>query len=406
MYNRSNLGELLALKSVTPEIWAGKKVVVRAALNVATSKDGQQITDATRLEEALPLLKSLGETAERVVILAHLGRPTLAREPEFSLEVVRKALEQGLGQPVQMLTDEQAIADLGAGKLGQQKFYLLENVRFFAGEDAKDAAARQEFAKQLAGTGDIYVNDAFADYRDSASTYDIAKLLPSYLGPVFVKEVAEVTKLANPARPFVAVLGGAKLSEKLDALLALGKDADKILVGGAMAYTLLKAKGIEVGKSLVEADKLDVAKQALEQFGNKLVLPVDHVVVPEFKAEATTTVTDSQEIPADQIAVDIGPKTIAAFEQEIAQAKSLLWNGPMGVFEWDSAAAGTQAVGKAISNSAAGFKFAGGGDSIAAINKFGLAGFSHVSTGGGAMLAMLAYDKFPTLDVILEIGGN
>lgn len=250
---------------------------------------------------------------------------------------------------------------------------------------------------------DLFINDAFADYRASASSYDVATLLPSYLGPVFLKEVKELAGLANPVRPMVAIIGGSKLSEKLDALLALLEVADKVCVGGAMRYTLFKAQGITIGNSRVENDKLDVAKEILSKYADKLVLPGDHMIISKRgdPAEVGYEYTEGLEIPEGHEAIDIGPKGIEIFKDTIASAKTIVRNGPVGVFEFDISAKGTEEIGKAIAANAQAYKLAGGGDSIAAINKCKLTGFDHISTGGGAMLAFLAYDKFPTLDVIV-----
>lgn len=403
MYKQTDLKSKLIAKSLEAVDFVGKKVLIRTCLNV-TMDDQGNIADATRIDESVPTLSLLGQKAARVVMMAHLGRPTIAREPEFSLEPVRLELESRLGQSVQMLStieDIKALADGTFASPASQKFFLIENIRYFAGEESKDDAQRTGFAELLSTLGDIYVNDAFADYREAASTFEVAKYLSSYLGPVFVREVEAVSYFAEPERPFTAVLGGAKLSEKLDALKALASSADKVLIGGAMAYTLLLAQGIEAGNSLVEADKLEVAKAILDQFGDKLVLPVDHIAVNEFSASAVTEVISAAQIPDGKIAVDIGPKTQELFKAHISQGKSILWNGPMGVFEWDSASSGTKAVGASIAAADA-YKFAGGGDSIAAINKFNLSGFNHISTGGGAMLAFVSYEQFPTLDVVLE----
>lgn len=386
----------LEAKNILNTDYSGKRILIRTCLNVAMDKSGN-ITDATRIEESAPTLKTLGEKANKVIMMAHLGRPTTAREPEFSLEPVRLELEKRLGEQVTMIKDESEFGNIIDGK-----YYLLENIRYFEGEEAKDLEVRKAFAQKLAALGEIFVNDAFADYREAASTYDIAEILPSYLGPVFVKEIKAISYFNEPARPFVAVLGGAKLSEKLDALLALAKQADKVLVGGAMAYTLQLSQGIGVGKSLIEEDKLAVAKQVMEQYKDKLVLPSDHVVASEFSAESPSEIIGNQDIPADKQAIDIGPRTQAEFVDHIQNAKSILWNGPMGVSEWESAKEGTQKIVQAIVSNSEAYKFAGGGDSIAAINKFGLTGFDHVSTGGGAMLAFVSYDEFPTLDVILK----
>jgi phosphoglycerate kinase len=403
MYKQTDLKAKLAAKNVAAVDLAGKRVLIRTCLNVAMDDRGN-ITDATRIDESVPTLSLLGQRAARVVMMAHLGRPTTARESEFSLEKVRQELESRLGQSVQMIStieDIKALADGSLSISASQKFFLVENIRYFAGEESSDKVQRAEFAELLSTLGDIFINDAFADYREAASTYDVAKYLPSYLGPVFIREVKAVSYFTQPERPFTAVLGGAKLSEKLDALKALASLADKVLIGGAMAYTLMLAQGVAVGNSKVETDKLDVAKAILDQYRDKIVLPVDHIVVDEFSSSAATEVVSAAEIPAGKIAVDTGPKTQELFKAHISQAKSILWNGPMGVFEWDSADAGTKAVGASIATADA-YKFAGGGDSIAAINKFKLSGFNHISTGGGAMLAFVSYEHFPTLDVVLE----
>ncbi len=403
MYKHTKLATHKTTKHIDNQDLAGKHVLIRTCLNVTLDKQGK-ITDDTRIRESLPTLKKLGELAERVVMLAHLGRPTTKREAEFSLEVVRELLEKGLEEPVVMLKDEKAMAELlTLERVGHPiKYFLVENIRYFAGEESKDKSERMNFAKELAKLGDIFVNDAFADYRAAASTYELAELLPSYLGPVFSREIAAVNYFAEPQKPFVAVLGGAKLSEKLDTLAVLAEKADKVLIGGAMAYTLMKAQGMEIGKSLVENDKLEVAKELMQKYAEKIVLPMDHLIAQEFAATAKTSFTETHEIPKDQLAIDIGPKTQADFQKIIASAGAVLWNGPMGVFEWEVGETGTKAVGEAIIANKNAYKFAGGGDSIAAINKFGLQGFDHISTGGGAMLAFVAYETFPTLDIILN----
>lgn len=402
MYQHPNLAALLESKDISNADLAGRKVIIRSVLNVVMDSAGN-ISDATRIVESLPALKMLGEKSARVVIMAHLGRPTMAREPEFSLEPVRIDLENRLGQSVTMLKDEAAIDDLIANSQNyHEKYYLLENIRYFEGEEAKDTVKREEFARKLAKMGDLYVNDAFADYREAASTVDVVKFLPAYLGPAFIKEVKALSNFAKPARPFVAVLGGAKLSEKLDAMLALAESADKVLVGGAMAYTLMVSQEINVGKSKIEEDKVQVAGEIMSKFKDKILLPIDHLVVEEFSSDAATEIISSQVVPEGKIAVDIGPQTIDLFKSEISRAESLLWNGPMGVFEWESAGKGTAEVGESIAQNTKAFKLAGGGDSIAAINKYCLNGFDHISTGGGAMLAYLSYEHFPTLEAIIN----
>ncbi len=383
-----------------------QRVIIRSCLNVTVDKDGR-VTDATRLNESLPLIQELAGKAQNLVIMAHLGRPK-ERSQDTSFWHLAQLLGVELekqGVSLKLISDltDSALEEIKNNQDSKQVF-LLENIRYFEGEDSKDAAHRFAFANTLASLGTVFINDAFADYRESASSYDIAKLLPSFLGPVFIREVEALSKFNNPEKPFIAVLGGAKLSEKLDALKSLLEIADKVIVGGAMAYTLLKAEGKEIGNSLFELDKLEVAKEIISKYKSKLVLPVDHLVCDIFNEESAlnSIVIDQQEIPNGKIAIDLGPDSIALFKDELSKAKSILWNGPMGVSEWEVSSKGTTAMGSAISSNLDAYILAGGGDSIAAINKFGLTGFDHVSTGGGAMLAFLAYDKFPILDVIVE----
>lgn len=387
---------------------ANARVIVRTCLNVSVDSNGK-VTDATRLYESLPLIKDLALNAQNVILTAHLGRPE-QRERKSSFWNVAEMLSQSLRENhievilVDDLTNEwidKMTHNINSSE--SKKVYLLENIRFFEGEESKDKTERMMFAKKLSMLADYFINDAFADYRESASTYDIATLLPSYLGPVFLKEVEALSKFNN-VDILVSVLGGAKLSEKLDALNSLAEISEKVVVGGAMAYTLLKAMGINVGKSLIEEDKLDVAKEVIQKYGDKLVLPVDHVVANEFTEEAARNAynTSDQNVPDSTVAIDIGWRTIKLFEETIILGNYILWNGPMGVFEWDRSSKGTLSIGQAIEKNGPAYKLAGGGDSIAAINKLQLKGFNHISTGGGAMLSFLAYEKFPTLDVIIN----
>lgn len=372
-----------------------KRIVLRACLNVAVDKEGKVI-DATRIDESIKTIKYLAENAKQVTILAHLGRPE-SYSKELSFWNVHQVLQEKLGQEIEFVLFQNSPKNLEA------KIILGDNIRFFKEEESKDPDTRMNFAKDLAQFGEVFVNDAFADYRESASTYDIAKILPSYLGYKFIEEVEALSKFSNAAN-LVSVLGGAKLSEKLDALKALAEISEKVVIGGAMAYTLLKAKGVNIGNSLYEEDKLSLAKEILNNYENKLVLPVDHLIASEFNEVASKSahVTLDEQVPDNTVAIDIGSKTTELFVQTISGAKNILWNGPMGVFEWETSAAGTLAVGKAISQNSSAYKLAGGGDSIAAINKLGLTGFNHISTGGGAMLAFIAYNEFPTLDVVIN----
>lgn len=384
------------------------RVIVRTCLNVSVDSEGK-VTDATRLYESLPLIKHLALNAQNVVLTAHLGRPD-KRERKFSFWNVVQILSQSLRENsievvlVDDLTDEWVDKITHNVNTNQnKKVFLIDNIRFFNGEESKDKAERMEFAKKLSYLANYFINDAFSDYRESASTYDIATLLPSYLGPVFLKEIEALSKFNN-SNMLVSVLGGAKLSEKLDALNSLAEISEKVIVGGAMAYTILKAKGMNVGKSLIEEDKLDIAKEVIEKYGDKLVLPIDHLVASNFSEEAARSSynTSDQNVPENTTAIDIGRRTIDLFKETISIANYILWNGPMGVFEWDISAKGTLEIGKAIEQNGPAYKLAGGGDSIAAINKLQLTGFNHISTGGGAMLSFLAYKEFPTLDVIIN----
>jgi phosphoglycerate kinase len=383
-----------------------KSILIRSCLNVAVDDEGR-MTDPTRFYEALPLIKELAGKVKTLIITAHLGRPE-SREKKSSFWHVAQVLNEELKKDNSDLVVE-LVEELDEKSMDQirnnsdkNRIFFIDNIRFFKGEESKDLSERKEFAKKLASMADVFINDAFPDYREAASTYDVAEILPSYLGPVFLKEAEALKVFSNPKKPFIAILGGAKLSEKLDALNALGNIADRIIIGGAMAYTLLKAQGISVGKSLVEEDKLEVAKEILIKFGEKLVLPMDHMITAKFDKEADFSYTENVEIPDGSIAIDIGKKSIENYKEIIRSAASILWNGPMGVFEWVHSALGTLEVGKSIEANTNAYKLSGGGDSIAAINKLGLKGFNHISTGGGAMLSFIAYDKFPVLDVILK----
>lgn len=384
-----------------------KRIVMRSELNVAVDEEGR-VTDSTRLKEALPMIKYFAKNTENLVILAHLGRPE-KRERKSSFWSVKELMLNMLsGEDIEV----ELVEDLNPVNIlkikgnknsgSNRKIFLLENVRFFPGEQSEDLNEKDSFLKALAELGNVYVNDAFGSYRKSASTYDIAKLLPSYLGMSMLKELEALQKLENPSRPVISILGGAKLSEKLDALKSLLEISDKVVVGGAMAYTILKAKGISIGKSLFEEEKLEDAKKLVSKFDSKLVLPIDHLIADDFDKQSPFEETNAVDIPENKIAIDIGPKSIELFDKEIRSAKTIVWNGPMGVFEWNHAEKGTREVLNAILSTTEAYKLAGGGDSIAAINKFGVSGFDHVSTGGGATLAFLAYEEFPTLDVILK----
>ena len=381
-----------------------KRVLLRVDFNVPI-KDGV-ITDETRIVEALPTIEYiLAKPGTSLVVMCHLGRPAGdgTREPQFSVKPIAKRLSEKLDRPVQYIDDtigEKVEAAAKALKPGEILF--LENVRYYKAEKKNDP----EFAKQLAALGDVYVNDAFGTaHRAEASTEGVAHFLPSAAGFLIEKEVKFFAPiLTNPDKPLVAIIGGAKVSSKIAVLESLLKTADTFIIGGGMAYTFLKAKGYEVGKSLLEADFLDTAKNflaAAEKAGVQVLLPVDNVVASEFNEKAEAPVIDSDNIPADKMGMDIGPKTIELFSKAIIPAKTVVWNGPMGVFEFDTFANATTQVAMAVAE-CQGTTVVGGGDSVAAANKFGLSKkLSHVSTGGGASLEFLEGKKLPGI-VALE----
>ncbi|WP_366179848.1 phosphoglycerate kinase [Actinomyces timonensis] len=385
---------------------AGKRVLVRSDFNVPLDAD-KNITDDGRIQAALPTLRKLLQAGAKVIITAHLGRPKGQANPDFSLAPVAKRLAEVTGVKVVLAEDtvgesaKAAVAAMSAGEI-----VLLENVRFNAAETSKDDAEREAFAAQLAELADAFVSDGFGVvHRKQASVYDIAKILPAAAGLLVVKEIESLGRAVNdPERPYTVVLGGSKVSDKLGVIANLLSKADRLLIGGGMAYTFLVAQGHEVGASLLEKDQVETVKGYLataKANGVELLLPVDTVVAPEFKADAPATVVAADSIPADQMGLDIGPKTAEAFSEAIASSKTVVWNGPMGVFEFDAFAAGTKAVAKAISDSDA-FSVIGGGDSAAAVRTLGFdeTTFSHISTGGGASLELLEGKTLPGIAVL------
>lgn len=390
-------------------------IVVRSCLNVTLDSDGN-VLDNSRIVESSKLIKELGGRVNRVVILAHLGRPTKYSK-EFSFVNVVKELEKEVNKGGNGLSNEgdnnlsitlvNTLEELeNLVNQNAKGIYLLENIRFNSEEESSDLNVRSEFGKRLSKLGDIFINDSFADYRESASNYDIVKNIPSYLGPVFINEINNLNKLKTPRKPYIAILGGAKLSEKIDILNSLLSSCDKVLIGGAMSYTILKAKGINVGNSLIEEDKLDVAVEILNKYSDKLVLPIDHLVSNEFDEKSSYEYINEVNISDNRVAIDIGWETIKLFKDEILKANTILWNGPMGVFEWEHSSVGTVEIAKAIVNNVNAYKVVGGGDSITALNKFNILGFDHISTGGGAMIKYLSGDEFKTLEVILNQSNN
>jgi phosphoglycerate kinase len=393
----------MAIKTIKDADFSGKKVLVRVDYNVPL-KEGT-VTDDTRIRASLPTLKALLDHAgSKLILMSHLGRPKGQKKPEFSLEPVASKLSELLGRPVQMANDcigddvEAAVNALDGGDV-----LLLENVRFHAGEEKNDA----DFAKSLASLGDVYVNDAFGSaHRAHASTEGVTKYLPAYAGLLIEKEVSFFGMiLEKPDHPLVAIIGGAKVSTKIAVLESLLPQCDTMVIGGGMTYTFLKALGHEIGKSLLEEEYIDTAKQLLSKAKEQnveLLLPEDHVVASEFSEDAEPEVVDGVDIPAGKIGMDIGPKTIDRVGDAIKQAKTIVWNGPMGVFEFDNFAQGTLKVAQYIANSA-GTTVVGGGDSVAAANKFGLADkMSHVSTGGGASLEFLEGKTLPGIAALEE----
>ncbi len=385
----------------------GKRVLVRSDLNVPL--DGTRITDDGRIRASVPTLRTLLDAGARVAVVAHLGRPKGAPEEKYSLRPVVGRLGELLGTDVTFATDtvgesaRQTVAALGDGEIA-----ILENLRLNPGETSKDEAERREFAEQLAALADAYVSDGFGVvHRKQASVYDVAQLLPSAAGLLVLKEVESLRKVTDdPERPFVVILGGAKVSDKLGVIENLLTKADRLVIGGGMAYTFLKAKGLEIGNSLLDAEQVDTVRgylETAEQNGVQIVLPVDTVVAAEFGPDVDSEVVPSNQIPADKEGLDIGPKTAELFGSSIADAKTLFWNGPMGVFEFEKFAEGTRAVAEAVA-SCAGFTVIGGGDSAAAVRNLGFdeSRFDHISTGGGASLELIEGKELPGIAILEE----
>lgn len=380
----------------------GKRVLVRVDFNVPQDKETGAITDDKRIKGALPTIQYLKENGAKVILVSHLGRPKKGPEAKFSLKPVADRLSELLAAPVQLASDvvgEDAKAKAAALQDGE--VLVLENVRFHKEETANDPA----FAKELASLADLYVTDAFGTaHRAHASTAGVANFLPGAMGKLVEKEINVMGEALNaPARPFVAILGGAKVSDKIGVINNLLDKVDALIIGGGMAYTFLKAQGKEIGTSLLEADKVDLAKELMaraEEKGVKLLLPIDHLVATEFSADAVAdTVTD---IPAGSMGMDIGPETVKAYAAAIADAKTVVWNGPMGVFEFEAFAGGTREVAAAVAASDA-TSIIGGGDSAAAVELLGFADkVTHISTGGGASLEFLEGKVLPGIDCLVD----
>jgi phosphoglycerate kinase len=378
----------------------GKRVLVRSDLNVPL-EDGA-ITDDGRIRASLPLIRSLAEQGAKVVVTAHLGRPKGAPDPKYSLAPVGKRLEELLGRPVRLARDVVGPdAATSVEELREGGVVLLENVRFEVGETSKDDAERGAFADRLAAFADLYVDDAFgAVHRKHASVYDVAQRLPHAAGPLVAAEVEVLERLEkDPDRPYVVVLGGSKVSDKIKVIEALLPKVDTLLVGGGMCFTVLTAQGHGVGSSLLEEEMLVQCRTLLGS--GKVVLPVDVVAATAFSADAEHSVVPVDQIPDDRMGLDIGPESVALFASKLAGAKTVFWNGPMGVFELAPYAEGTRGVAEAVA-SLAGLTVVGGGDSAAAVRALGIdeSRFTHISTGGGASLEHLEGKVLPGLAVL------
>lgn len=407
-----NLDDLLA------EGVSGRRVLVRADLNVPLDKqtgdindhnsasapqggapDGMRIADDGRIRAVLPTLSALVQAGAKVVVCSHLGRPKGAPDPQFSLRPVAGRLGELLGAPVRFAEDtvgdsaQSTVADLADGQVA-----LLENLRFNKGETSKDEAERGAFADQLAALGDAYVDDAFgAVHRKHASVHDVPARLPHVAGRLVLREVEVLSKLTGaPERPYVVVLGGSKVSDKLAVIEALLPTVDRLLIGGGMCFTFLRAQGHEVGTSLLEEEMVETCRNLLERSDGKIMLPVDVVAADAFAPDAAHDTVPADGIPSHRLGLDIGPETVAGFAAALSQAKTIFWNGPMGVFEMAAFANGTRGVAEAITKTDA-FSVVGGGDSAAAVRALGLdeSSFGHISTGGGASLEYLEGKTLP-----------
>ncbi|MEU7759884.1 MULTISPECIES: phosphoglycerate kinase [Micromonospora] len=388
-----NLDDLLA------EGVSGRRVLVRADLNVPLDKQTGEISDDGRIRAVLPTLSALVQAGAKVVVCSHLGRPKGAPDPQFSLRPVAGRLGELLGAPVHFAEDtvgdsaRSTVADLADGQVA-----LLENLRFNKGETSKDDAERGAFADQLAALGDAYVDDAFgAVHRKHASVHDVPARLPHYAGRLVLREVEVLSRLTGePERPYVVVLGGSKVSDKLAVIEALLPTVDRLLIGGGMCFTFLKAQGHEVGTSLLEKDMVETCRNLMERAPGKIMLPVDVVVADAFAPDAAHDTVPADGIPSHRLGLDIGPETVAGFAAALSQAKTVFWNGPMGVFEMAAFANGTRGVAEAITKADA-FSVVGGGDSAAAVRALGLdeSSFGHISTGGGASLEYLEGKTLP-----------
>jgi len=389
----------------------GRRVLVRSDLNVPL--DGDRITDDGRVRASAPTIRRLADAGARVVVMAHLGRPGGRPDPAYSLRPVAERLGEVLDRPVAFATDtvgESARATVDGLEDGQVA--VLENVRFADGETSKDDSVREAFADRLASLGDVFVSDGFGVvHRKQASVYDVAKRLPHAMGDLVAAEIEVLRRLTGavegtPERPYVVVLGGSKVSDKLGVIDNLLGKADRLLVGGGMVFTFLKAQGHDVGKSLLEEDQVDTCREYLRRAaaaGVEILLPTDIVVADAIADDAAASVVPADAIPSDKLGLDIGPESARRFADALRDARTVFWNGPMGVFEMDRFAGGTRAVAQALT-AIDGLSVVGGGDSAAAIRQLGFdeAAFGHISTGGGASLEYLEGEELPGIAVLQD----
>ncbi len=383
----------------------GKRVFIRVDFNVPLN-ERNEITDETRIVSSLPTIRYVIEAGGKAIIASHLGRPKGKKDPKYSLAPVAAALSQMLGQKVILANDcigEEVKRQIE--KMGERDVILLENLRFHPEEEKND----ETFAKALASLCDVYINDAFGTaHRAHASTEGMTRFVKEVsAGFLMMEEIESLEKaLINPSKPYVAILGGAKVSDKIGVIQNLLEKVTSILIGGGMAYTFLKAKGVEVGKSLVEMDQIKFSLNLMKQAEGKVkfLLPLDHIAAERMDIQARKEVVVNEKIPPEWICLDIGPETIKAFSEEIGKAKTIVWNGPMGVFEMEPFSQGTFAIAKAVADSSA-FSIVGGGDSVSAVNQAGVADrISHVSTGGGASLEFLEGKKLPGIEALKREG--
>lgn len=387
----------------------GRGVLVRCDLNVPLDENGT-VTDTGRIDASVPTLKALSDAGAKVIVTAHLGRPKGGPDPKYSLAPVAGVLGEKLGRHVQLAGDVVGTDALARAEgLTDGDVLLLENIRFDPRETSKDDAQRRALAAglvELVGDGGAFVSDGFGVvHRKQASVYDVATLLPHYAGTLVTAEVKVLEQLAKAGeRPYAVVLGGSKVSDKLAVIESLAGKADSLIIGGGMCFTFLAAQGLPVGASLLQEEMVDTCRRLLEEYGDVIHLPVDVVVAAEFKADSTPETLDVKDIPADKMGLDIGPESVARFTALLSNARTIFWNGPMGVFEFPAFSAGTKGVAEAIIAATAkgAFSVVGGGDSAAAVRQLGLAedGFSHISTGGGASLEYLEGKTLPGIEIL------